>query len=313
MRRPCPARSARGRPSQVVHNGLWPEEHAPVARIRDAADLLFIGELRWLKGVDVLLEAIARAMPRPALRAAIVGVHRPDEACFRRQARRRDRSSCHLSRPPARAPGPYSAAGFFVLPSRAESFPYVMLEAMAAARPIIASRTGGIPRSSLRQTAWCRPGMRRHCWPPSRPSFAILPPPRRKRGREHAPWPAASMPAAWPKRSPGSMPRRWRTAAPRPDLFRNETAPGRPESCCRCPERYQPGTAPMPLHHHLTIASLPQRQPETAPKPPPGKPRLAAVPPSTEPVRAPLIARSVITGVGSARREPGDPRARHAF
>ena len=55
----------------------------------------------------------------------------------------------------------------------------------------------------------------------------------------------------------------------------------------------------MPLHHHLTIASLPQRQPDMAPKPPPGKPRLAAVPPSTEPVRAPLIARSVITGVAA--------------
>ena len=54
----------------------------------------------------------------------------------------------------------------------------------------------------------------------------------------------------------------------------------------------------MPLHHHLTIASLPRRQLETAPKPP-GKPRLAAVPPSTEPVRAPLIARSVIAGVAA--------------
>jgi glycosyltransferase involved in cell wall biosynthesis len=133
-----------GRPSQVVHNGLWPEELAPVVPDRDAADLLFIGELRWLKGVDVLLEAIARAMPRRALRAAIVGSG-PDETWLRRQARRRgiDHLVTFHGLLPARQA--LQRGRLLVLPSRAESFPYVMLEAMAAARPIIASRTGGIP------------------------------------------------------------------------------------------------------------------------------------------------------------------------
>jgi glycosyltransferase involved in cell wall biosynthesis len=32
-----------------------------------------------------------------------------------------------------------------VVPSRAESFPYIVLEAAAAAKPLIATRVGGIP------------------------------------------------------------------------------------------------------------------------------------------------------------------------
>jgi glycosyltransferase involved in cell wall biosynthesis len=131
-------------PWQVIHNGLWPEDFAPVLPDRDAADLLFIGELRWLKGVDVLIKAVALAAPTRALRLAIIGSG-PDEERFRRQARLSGVD--HLIR--FHGPLPIRRAlqrgRLLVLPSRAESFPYVMLEAMAVGHPIIASRTGGIP------------------------------------------------------------------------------------------------------------------------------------------------------------------------
>ena len=37
------------------------------------------------------------------------------------------------------------AASVIVVPSRWENFPYVLLEAMMAARPVVAGRAGGIP------------------------------------------------------------------------------------------------------------------------------------------------------------------------
>ena len=45
--------------STVIYNGLWPEDFNPRTLDQDAADLLFIGEMRALKGVDVLLQALA--------------------------------------------------------------------------------------------------------------------------------------------------------------------------------------------------------------------------------------------------------------
>src|SRR5947199_406832 len=40
--------------TRVVHNGVTRGEFEPVATKPDAADLVFVGELRTLKGVDVL-------------------------------------------------------------------------------------------------------------------------------------------------------------------------------------------------------------------------------------------------------------------
>jgi glycosyltransferase involved in cell wall biosynthesis len=131
-------------PWRVIHNGLWPEEFSPVVPDRDAADLLFIGELRWLKGADVLIEAVALAAPRRLLRLAIIGTG-PDEESLRQQVRMRGVDHLVSFHGPLPVRQALQHGRLLVLPSRAESFPYVMLETMAAARPLIASRTGGIP------------------------------------------------------------------------------------------------------------------------------------------------------------------------
>ncbi|MET0483210.1 MAG: glycosyltransferase [Aestuariivirgaceae bacterium] len=131
-------------PCRVVHNGLWPEEFLPIAPDCDAAELLFIGELRWLKGADVLIDAVALAAPRRRLRLAIVGSG-PDEDRLRRQVRMRGLDNLVAFHGPLPVRQALQRGRLVVLPSRAESFPYAMLETMAAARPLIASRTGGIP------------------------------------------------------------------------------------------------------------------------------------------------------------------------
>ena len=45
---------------RVVHNGVTAQEFAELAPQGDATDIVFIGELRMLKGVDVLLDALAQ-------------------------------------------------------------------------------------------------------------------------------------------------------------------------------------------------------------------------------------------------------------
>lgn len=129
-----------------VPNGLRESEFKSVTPNADATDLLYIGELRSLKGVDTLLDALPAISEslgyRPSL--TLVGSG-PDRDSLQAHAQRigfGDRVSL---------PGPLPAREAFkrgrvlVVPSRAESLPYVVLEAAAARVPLVATDVGGIP------------------------------------------------------------------------------------------------------------------------------------------------------------------------
>lgn len=131
-------------PMKIIPNGLKADEFIPVPLHPDAADFLFIGELRHLKGVDLLLKAFARLLKQtPSLRLAIVG-DGPDMKTFQTQAQ--DLSIAHqvhfYGRLPAREA--FSLGSVMVVPSRAESFPYIVLEGAAALKPLICTDVGGI-------------------------------------------------------------------------------------------------------------------------------------------------------------------------
>lgn len=131
-------------PAHVVPNGLRAEEFEPVATAADAADFLFIGMLRDLKGVDVFLEALAR-LDRPAT-ALVVGEGEPaDEARYRGMAGALGIAGRVRFLPPMPARQAFAQARTLVVPSRAESMPYIVLEAAAAGMPLVATRVGGIP------------------------------------------------------------------------------------------------------------------------------------------------------------------------
>lgn len=129
---------------RIVHNGVAPPEFEPVDPATDATDILFIGELRLLKGVDVLMRALARlrADGRP-LTATLVGAG-PDAAQFHAMAAELGLGEA------IRFPGAMPARRAFALgrlmavPSRAESLPYIVLEAGAAGLPLIATAVGGL-------------------------------------------------------------------------------------------------------------------------------------------------------------------------
>jgi glycosyltransferase involved in cell wall biosynthesis len=129
---------------KVVVNGLSEAEFKPVPPNADAADFIFVGELRMLKGVDVALDALAIVQDERPASAVFVGSG-PDAAAFKEQARRLGLQDC-VSFPGAmKARDAFALGRILLVPSRAESLPYVVLEGIAAEVPLIATNVGGIP------------------------------------------------------------------------------------------------------------------------------------------------------------------------
>lgn len=129
----------------VVRNGLEPHEFEPVAAKADAADILYLGELRTLKGVDTLLEALWLLRNRlPQEPSAVLVGAGPDEAEFRAMVQRLELRDVTFQSPMA-AREAFRLGRLMVVPSRAESLPYVVIEAAAAVRPLVATAVGGIP------------------------------------------------------------------------------------------------------------------------------------------------------------------------
>ena len=143
--------------TRVIPNGLSAAEFEPVPAQPDAAPFLFIGELRQLKGVDVLLRALAGLASTMAgargqdVRLAIVG-DGPDMKEFIQLTRSLGLTEHvdFLGRMPARQA--FSLGHCVIVPSRAESLPYIVLEVAAAQKPLIATRVGGIPEITVGST-----------------------------------------------------------------------------------------------------------------------------------------------------------------
>ncbi len=132
-----------GAPFVVVHNGLWPREFIPVKPREDATDLLFAGEMRFNKGVDLILEAIAELNKERRVTLTLAG----DGVQFEEyKLLAKTLGVEHLVNFVGRVPiaEAFAMGRIFVLPSRFESFPYVIMEAIAAEKPIVSTNVGGI-------------------------------------------------------------------------------------------------------------------------------------------------------------------------
>jgi glycosyltransferase involved in cell wall biosynthesis len=132
------------KPVTIAVNGLQPEEFEPVATAPDARDFLFIGTMRDLKGPDVFIEALAALADRTGTAPTAVMVGSGDEKP-RYEKMVAERRLPVVFRDPMPAREAFALARAVVVPSRAESMPYIVLEAIAASLPLIATRVGGIP------------------------------------------------------------------------------------------------------------------------------------------------------------------------
>jgi D-inositol-3-phosphate glycosyltransferase len=132
----------------------------PAARARLGLNaewvLLFVGRPAPVKGLEVLLQALARlkadGLGRADLRLVIVGGDRNDEGNEDRARLRAMAQALGVGRwvdfmgpePQSALPDYYRAADLCLVPSHHESFGMAALEAMACGATVIASRVGGL-------------------------------------------------------------------------------------------------------------------------------------------------------------------------
>lgn len=132
--------------SALIYNGLSDDDFMPVAVDGKAADFLFIGEMRALKGPDIFIAALASASTASGrkLTAVMVGDGKDRSRLIEQANMVRTLADIRFFLP-MRAREAFQLAQVVVVPSRAEALPYIVMEALAAGRPVIASRVGGIP------------------------------------------------------------------------------------------------------------------------------------------------------------------------
>jgi glycosyltransferase involved in cell wall biosynthesis len=140
-------RTVIGRPRamvRVVRNGIAEAEFEPVMPAPDATDIVCVGELRPVKAMDVLIEALGILKHSGRRVTATIAGEGPDAAKLKAQAARLGLADQirFIGHCPARKA--FAMGRMLVIPSRAESLPYVVLEAAAAGLPIIATNVGGV-------------------------------------------------------------------------------------------------------------------------------------------------------------------------
>jgi glycosyltransferase involved in cell wall biosynthesis len=129
---------------RVVRNGIAESEFETIAPRPDATDIVCVGELRPVKAIDVLIEAIAILGRSGRKVTATIAGEGPDSQMLRNQAKQLGVGGQirFIGHCPARTA--FAMGRMLVMPSRAESLPYVALEAAAAGLPIIATDVGGV-------------------------------------------------------------------------------------------------------------------------------------------------------------------------
>lgn len=133
----------------IVHCGVEPDRYADELSIeRDHPHLTFVGRLASVKGVPVLFDALKMLQDtHPDLRLTLIG-DGPERKELERYAHSRglaDMVEFAGYKSQADVAQALQKTDLFVLPSFAEGVPVVLMEAMAARVPVVATRVAGIP------------------------------------------------------------------------------------------------------------------------------------------------------------------------
>lgn len=132
----------------IVHCGVDPNRYDTGPRKKAGKRILFVGRLAQVKGVPLLLEALASLQKRhPDAYLTLVG-DGPDRPALEALSERlgvTDMVKFAGYADEAGVAEHLANSDLFVLPSFAEGLPVVLMEAMAARLPVIASQVAGVP------------------------------------------------------------------------------------------------------------------------------------------------------------------------
>ncbi len=141
--------------AETVHNGvdgLWGQKEGERAGVRrelgltDAPLLVTVARLTEQKGHCDLIEALALLRDRwPHIQWVCVGDGELKESLETLAAARGVTPMCRFVGARDDVKAFYAAADMVVLPSHSEGFPFVILEALAMAKPVIATSVNGVP------------------------------------------------------------------------------------------------------------------------------------------------------------------------
>ena len=128
----------------LIPNGVDTARFKPAARLaRRERNVLYVGRLSTEKNLGAIVDAAARLAGRFELQLTFVG-DGPARADLEAEARRRKVAAEFVPVVEhGRVPAFLTAADAFVLPSHTEGHPKILLEAMSAGVPCIASDVGG--------------------------------------------------------------------------------------------------------------------------------------------------------------------------
>jgi glycosyltransferase involved in cell wall biosynthesis len=140
-------------PHVTIFNGLWPEDFKPAVTRPEATDFMSLGEIRTVKGLDILMRALQR-IDGASLTMVGDGPQKAEYQALANELGIADR---------VRFPGSMKAeeavtmGKIMVLSSLNEAFPYVILETAAASLPLVSTSVGGVPE--IAPAAFlCEPG-----------------------------------------------------------------------------------------------------------------------------------------------------------
>ena len=129
---------------RIIPNGLQPADFMIAQPAEHASDVLFVGELRPIKGIEVLVDALAQLNARQRVTATIVGSG-PDAERLKAKVAALGLSDAITFTGALPARQAFTLGRIMAVPSLAESFPYVVLEAAACGLPLVSTNVGGIP------------------------------------------------------------------------------------------------------------------------------------------------------------------------